>query len=183
MWNSNSSNKGDIWKIIQDEFLVELERECVQMAIGASHPDKTHALELTFDELRDRTRCDEYPKGLDFESASDDSVGGFLYANRVKIAENYRLYFTSIYAVGLKFTANPWLGMKWREEFELERAYTKADVSEKLWAIAERQLPVSQRPMCKYFRQDAARRVQQIEKTQRLHERKFKQLETGGSQN
>lgn len=164
---------------MQDKLLVDLERECVQMAIGARHPDENHAIELTFDELTDRTRCNEYPNGLDFTSASDDSVRGLLYANRIEIAGDYRLYFTSIYAVGLKFTANPWLGMKWREEFELELAYTKADVSEKLWAIAERQLPVSQRPMCKFFRQDAARRVENLGKTQRIHERKFKQLESG----
>lgn len=177
MWNSSSSSSArDVWKIIQDELLVGLERECVQMAVNASHADENHTIHLGFDELTERT-------GLDFRSTSDNSVRSLLYANRVEIAQSYRLYFTSEYAVGLKFTANPWLGMKWREEFELERSHTKADVTEQLWAIAERQVPFRLRQAVAFFRRDASTRMKQLETTMRQHQHKFKQLESGGSQN
>ncbi len=172
----------DAWTVIKDELLLRLEKELVVLAANATYPDEGHATLLSFTELKDRTRCAEFPNGLNFDSASEDSARRVLYDRRIEMARDYRLWWKSDFGVGLKFTSNALLGLKWREELELEIAHHKAGVTEQLWAIAERQLPAKLQQVAKYFRRGAQGRLKQIEGIQREHERIFRELGPGTSE-
>ncbi len=141
-------------------------------------PDESHTISLTFEELAERTRCGEYSNGMDF-SSDPGSHRHLFYDHRVDIADQFIVYYTSIYGEGMKFTANPLLGLKWREEYELEWAHSSANISETLWAIAKAQVPLRLKPTCDWFRKRARERMLLIATTQRENLATYLQLEKG----
>lgn len=146
------------------------------MAIDMEGPNEDHTILLIFEQLAERTQCAEYPNGMDFTS-DPRSHRRFFYERRIDIADQHHLYYTSLYGEGMKFTANPLLGLKWREEYELERAYSAADTSETLWAIAKSQVPHHLRITCTWFLRRARQRAMLVADTQRESLAEFLQLE------
>lgn len=170
---SKSSSK-QAWPVLYD-FLVEMRNECIELAVNAEGPDDEHAVKVTFTEMTERTKCAVFPGGLDFTS-HPNSHRRFLYDYRVKVAEELGLYYTSVYGVGLQFTANPFLGLKWREEWELEYAYAIATKTEELWMIAARQVLKNSQPVAKEFVKAAEERRNILQDIKRKNQAKFDQL-------
>ena len=166
------------WQVMKEQLFEPLARELRPLAADMDGPTEDHAVELTFEELTERTHCREHPNGMDF-SSDPKSYRHFLYDNRVEIADEFIIYYTSIYGVGIKFTANPLLGLKWKEEYELERAHSLAGTTEALWQIAKGQVPRRLRASCDWFLHRSAERRAIVARIQREGRSRYLQLERG----
>ena len=158
------------------QLLAELELESVPLAIGRDDISEDGCvIDLDFDDLANRTG------GMDFRSDASDGARSLLYENRVHILRSYRLCFRAIHGVGLRFTSNPYLGMKWEDDRHMERGLRDAVKEEEMWATVEMMLPTSKRSIAKFFRQDAAGRHSRLSLQKARHDKVFRQL-TDGSQ-
>ena len=171
----SKSSSRQAWPVLYG-FLAEMRNECIELAVNAEGPDDAHAVKVTFAEMTERTKCAVFPGGLDFTS-HPNSHRRFLYDYRVKVADELGLYYTSVYGVGLQFTANPFLGLKWREEWELEYAYAIATKTEELWMIAARQVLEKSQPVAKEFLEAATERRDILKNIRRRNEGTLSQLE------
>lgn len=157
------------------DMLLDVRRECAPLAVNAIGPDEDHAITLTFAEMTERTRCDAFPAGLDFTS-NPEGHRRLFYDERLNIAREPGLYYTSVYGLGMKFTANPLLGLKWREEFELERTYSAAERSHDLWLIARDQVPEQAGEAATAFLTMARERGNLLDRIRRNSDNEFRRL-------
>ena len=170
--------KRTAWEVIREELLQPIALKLRPTVAGMTGPEDGEILELSFQDLQERTICESFPGGLDF-SSDPGSHRRFFYEKRVEIADEFILYFASVYGYGLKFTANPLLGLRWKEEIELERAYSMANTSEVMWAIAKGQVPENLRPSCNYFIKRTRQRRKLMEAIQRENEQRYLRLARG----
>ena len=170
--------KRTAWEVMQEDLLEPIAVELRPSVAGMQNADDGDIIELSFQDLQQRTICESFPGGLDF-SSDPGSHRRFFYEKRVEIADEFILYFASVYGYGLKFTANPLLGLRWKEEIELERSHSMANTSEAMWAIAKGQVPQNLRASCDYFLHRTAERRALIAKIQRENEARYLQLARG----
>ena len=171
-------SKRTAWEVMREDLLQPIAVELRPSVAGMTGPEDGEIIELSFQELSKRTICETFPGGLDF-SSDPGSHRRFFYEKRVEIADEFILYFASVYGYGLKFTANPLLGLRWKEEIELERAYSMANTSEVMWAIAKGQVPQDLRASCDYFIRRTKERRALVASIQRENDAKYLRLARG----
>ena len=166
------------WQVLKEELLEPLRQELVPLAAGMQAANEDHMIELRFEDLSERTKCAEHPNGMDFTS-DPGSHRHYFYERRVQIADEFMTYYTSIYGVGMKFTANALLGLKWKEEYELELSYSMAGTTEALWSIARGQVPLELRGTCDFFLTRTAQRRALITRTKQEGRAEYLRLARG----
>lgn len=151
--------KRTAWEVMKEELLIGIARELRPTAAGMESHEDGNVLELSFQELQQRTICESFPGGLDFTS-DPGSHRRLFYEKRVEIADEFILYYGSVPGYGIKFTSNPLLGLRWKEDYELERTYSLAGTTEALWALAKGQVPDELKEACdKFLERTRARRA------------------------
>lgn len=127
-------------QVVTALLLEPVRRECVDglNAIGGYRV----VVEKTIDQMREMTRCPEFPEGLDM-TTDDHSDRAHLYDMREDMQEEYGLYFTGSVGIGIKFTAHPFIGMGWREQEFNDAARSRAKSVVRMWSHAMNALPAS----------------------------------------
>ena len=128
--------------VVQTQLVDWLRPQLVKLVVGKRYetmPEARKVILTTFDQLREATRTSAFPDGLDFTSTSrSDRIA--LYDSRVELAE-LGCWFAAEFGVGIKWTADSILGIRWFNDMQMERAENRAEKAVRLWEIARDAAP------------------------------------------